>query len=287
MTQQIEGQPITFNENAATDEEVLCYYAYSALYQGDPTRRKELLKGRCDESCEDLFPNIVARATFFTKSQTTLPGGEPGPIDLSVSDVGGSAQVSGTKGKLNFGTIANSHVGINARGFAEFNYIETILISAPGMQFQTGTATVTGHLTASTSLGCTHTAALNFPDNATAQVLGRLDDISMRGDRKDCSADIFNQQFTFFEQSPPLGGSAERQIAFTYGIPFGLRVGGPIAPGIFAEGVGSFVSVTVGDPDVTINANAGGSFTLRESDVVVENAPPDTKVKFCRASATP
>ena len=30
-----------------TDIEILCYYAYSPLYQGNPDARKTLLRGRC------------------------------------------------------------------------------------------------------------------------------------------------------------------------------------------------------------------------------------------------
>lgn len=41
-TQMIEGQEIKYNENQATDLDILCYNAYSALYTGDIARRTEL-----------------------------------------------------------------------------------------------------------------------------------------------------------------------------------------------------------------------------------------------------
>ena len=42
-TQSIEGTLTTFNENSVTDWGILCFYAYSELYEGDQERRKELL----------------------------------------------------------------------------------------------------------------------------------------------------------------------------------------------------------------------------------------------------
>jgi len=47
VTQNIEGEVREFNENALTDEDILCYYAYSSLYTGDSTMRSNLLANRC------------------------------------------------------------------------------------------------------------------------------------------------------------------------------------------------------------------------------------------------
>jgi hypothetical protein len=47
VTQDIEGQVTGFDETALTDIEILCYYAYSPLYEGNPDARKTLLRGRC------------------------------------------------------------------------------------------------------------------------------------------------------------------------------------------------------------------------------------------------
>lgn len=45
ITEQIEGKAISFNETQVTDMQVLCYYAYSALYTGDVAARAKLLGG--------------------------------------------------------------------------------------------------------------------------------------------------------------------------------------------------------------------------------------------------
>jgi hypothetical protein len=41
VTQTMEGQAVTFDENQITDQQILCYYAYdNSLYTGDPTWRE-------------------------------------------------------------------------------------------------------------------------------------------------------------------------------------------------------------------------------------------------------
>jgi autotransporter-associated beta strand protein len=45
--QSVEGVQVAFDENALTDEEILCYYAYSALYTGDPNIRAQLVGDIC------------------------------------------------------------------------------------------------------------------------------------------------------------------------------------------------------------------------------------------------
>ena len=45
VTQTIEGTPVAFNETALSDLELLCFYAYSGLYTGDPGERQSLLAG--------------------------------------------------------------------------------------------------------------------------------------------------------------------------------------------------------------------------------------------------
>lgn len=47
VTQTINGLSRQFNEEALTDLNVLCYYAYSPLYEGDTTRRDDLLRLPC------------------------------------------------------------------------------------------------------------------------------------------------------------------------------------------------------------------------------------------------
>ena len=43
----IEGEYVIFNENQLTDLEILCYYAWSPLYQGSAEQRTSLLGGPC------------------------------------------------------------------------------------------------------------------------------------------------------------------------------------------------------------------------------------------------
>jgi len=47
VTQSIEGQNVSFDENDVKDLEILCYYAYSGLYTGDPAARTGQLASLC------------------------------------------------------------------------------------------------------------------------------------------------------------------------------------------------------------------------------------------------
>jgi hypothetical protein len=47
VSQVIEGSPVSFDESAVSDKDVLCYYAYSALYTGDETKRHDRLAAAC------------------------------------------------------------------------------------------------------------------------------------------------------------------------------------------------------------------------------------------------
>jgi hypothetical protein len=47
VEQLIGGETVSFEEASVTDEEVLCYFAYSPLYAGSAEVRDELLGGRC------------------------------------------------------------------------------------------------------------------------------------------------------------------------------------------------------------------------------------------------
>jgi hypothetical protein len=49
-TQNIDGTTVSFNEAVVRDTDILCYYAYSALYNGDNTERQNLLEGICQRT---------------------------------------------------------------------------------------------------------------------------------------------------------------------------------------------------------------------------------------------
>ena len=75
VSQTIEGQEVRFDENGVTDLEILCYYAYSPLFQGDNDARKALLEGRCGLAVQPatatLSPGQVQQFT------AALPNGDP------------------------------------------------------------------------------------------------------------------------------------------------------------------------------------------------------------------
>jgi hypothetical protein len=47
VTQTIEGNSVNFDENSLTDLDILCYYAYSPLYTGSDSKRRDLLAKKC------------------------------------------------------------------------------------------------------------------------------------------------------------------------------------------------------------------------------------------------
>jgi len=63
VTQSIEGETVSFDENQLTDLDILCYYAYSDLYKGDLETRTQLTAGHC------------TIAVTITPSAVTLPPG--------------------------------------------------------------------------------------------------------------------------------------------------------------------------------------------------------------------
>ena len=74
VSQTIEGTEIRFDENGVTDLEILCYYAYSNLYQGDNDARKSLLDGRCGLAVQPATATLSpGQVQQFTAS---LPNGD-------------------------------------------------------------------------------------------------------------------------------------------------------------------------------------------------------------------
>jgi len=72
VKQMIEGQEVEFDENSVTDNDILCYYAYSNLYTGDTTTRKDLMENRCrssDMAVYYAFPSVIDFP--FTDEDTT------------------------------------------------------------------------------------------------------------------------------------------------------------------------------------------------------------------------
>jgi len=78
VTQNIEGKTVTFDESDLTDLQVLCYYAYSALYSGDPDIRSDSLGCLCGGGVQ-----ILVSPTF-----ATLNAGAGLQYNASVSGCG-------------------------------------------------------------------------------------------------------------------------------------------------------------------------------------------------------
>ena len=75
VDRQIEGYPVTFNEAALSDIQILCYYAYSTLYANDNPSQAQ-----AQERTAILGPDRCV----FAKMYTTFPAQISGPASLDV-----------------------------------------------------------------------------------------------------------------------------------------------------------------------------------------------------------
>ncbi len=69
VTRDINGEEVTFDETRITDEEVLCYYAWSDLYTGDATQRASLLD--CGGG-DGLFVQVTGMPERASPGETAL-----------------------------------------------------------------------------------------------------------------------------------------------------------------------------------------------------------------------
>ena len=95
VSRSIAGRTVSYDESAVSDHDVLCYHAYSSLYQGSTSARSELLDGVCahvavrittprDGATISHSGNVSFRAELYT----TWPGApaiDPAPYTITWS----------------------------------------------------------------------------------------------------------------------------------------------------------------------------------------------------------
>jgi hypothetical protein len=124
VTQDVEGQPISFDENSLTDIDILCYYAYSPLYTGDSGQRKDLLEKKCGVSQIVGWYNVWVDGSawphgFLLKAGTTTP--------IYLTDPPGTDGVFTPSGINNSGQI----VGYNSCGWLLDDGVYTPIFGVP------------------------------------------------------------------------------------------------------------------------------------------------------------
>jgi hypothetical protein len=154
VTQDIEGQPVTFDETGLTDIEILCYYAYSPLYQGNPDARKTFLRGRC--------------GIGITPEQVTLRSGQTQLFAASEP-----ALFTATSGSINATT------GLFTAGPSGAVTVRATSIANPNL-FAEATVTVTSGLVFAGTVGYTeeyHYATMSggFPQTRDSSVKTSVD----------------------------------------------------------------------------------------------------------------
>ncbi len=73
VKQIIEDREVDFDENALTDNDILCYYAYSNLYTGDTDQRKDLMSGRCLSGIVAVYFSHVNNIDYHGSSCNEVP----------------------------------------------------------------------------------------------------------------------------------------------------------------------------------------------------------------------
>jgi hypothetical protein len=81
VEQSIDGESVSYDETSITDQEMLCYFAWSPFYTGDPTTRTELLGGPCGAG-DLVLPGSWVGASF----DLDLEGYESGDYDSADGD---------------------------------------------------------------------------------------------------------------------------------------------------------------------------------------------------------
>jgi hypothetical protein len=132
ITQAVEGNLLEFNETALTDLDILCYYAYSDMYQGDRDVRRQLLS---------QLPGSQ-RCVFSVKPRTvTLTGGQTQQFEAIGAPGNGAVTWTATCGAVDPNTglfTAGSSAGnctIRATSLVDSNAFAdaTVTISAAGV----------------------------------------------------------------------------------------------------------------------------------------------------------
>jgi hypothetical protein len=99
ITQAIEENPVEFDENALSDLDILCYYAYSDLYEGDREVRRQLLSQlpgnqRCTHHAVTIQPTSVTLGAGATQQFVATVHGSADPR-VTWSATGGTISDTG------------------------------------------------------------------------------------------------------------------------------------------------------------------------------------------------
>ncbi len=93
---EVGTERLELNENNATDLDILCWYAWSPLYEGDPDAREEILANRCFTIAVTVGPataNVQPGGTV--QFAADVSGTDNPEVDWALPDGGGSIDADG------------------------------------------------------------------------------------------------------------------------------------------------------------------------------------------------
>ena len=174
VTQDLDGFPQSFNEADLSDLSILCYYAWSPLYTGNPTDRTAALGAECGIPTLEFNTGINVSGdldsgsgcALAVDSTVTSPPASSASLLLAAStncpfgphtgmmSYDGDNLAVGTGG-LRLRSSADYKVGADASGGISGNlgFVDHFIIDAPGLAGTTGTVRFTATLTARALLG--------------------------------------------------------------------------------------------------------------------------------------
>ena len=265
VTAQIEGDSKTYQEQGVRDVDVLCFYAYSALYEGDAARRRDLLEGRCR-------PHVTVQP-----SSTTL---SPGATKQFTATVTG-ASTQGVLWSATGGTITQTGsftAGSTSGGF-------TVTATSLEDLGAKGTAAVT--------IASGPVEILTRRSRTTASAQGSAIACSVNDTENDDDPDPLNSQ-DFTGAGPVTHTRHASASALVAANPTGGPTGGncPEAEGhattdhsadhdaaVNSNGLdlslgGTWTMTTGGTPNTELVAGSGAAWGLSELDVTFQTSGP-------------
>lgn len=167
------GERVSLNENAVSDLQILCYYAYSPLYLGSAQRRETLLANRCAPITVSVDPAGVTLAPGGAQQFAAAVRGTTDPrVTWVVPSAGGTVSASGvfTAGPT-AGTFAVRAISVvDPNAFAEATV--TIIGAAPAVISGNYDGTETRGLVGNATDVDTRVARWGlFPDNGSFKLV--------------------------------------------------------------------------------------------------------------------
>jgi hypothetical protein len=244
ISRTIQGQPVPFDETGLTDSDILCYYAYSDLYTGDPQARDTLLAGICAPITVTLTPKAVTVLPSGTQAFSATVRGTDDPR-VTWSATGGTITGAGlfTAGSTAGSFKVRATSLVDATAFDEavvtigsscapsVNFLRYILTSRDGAKISDFVATVP---ILSDSTGSPDSSASITLRYGSVQTAARSDDVTVNNGAGGAFAQgQFTDAFIIVPADPALLGTPA-SVTVSFRVTASVQVSGDRAVGAWS-----------------------------------------------------